>query len=158
MKKKTKTAIICVVIAVCCVIAIGFGVKTHHDKEVAAAKAHSEKVEKAHKRKLAKKRKEKKKREAQKKEQQAQSSSQQQSGQQAQNAQQSDAQQQPQQSQSQINRQRGYDPNGNPLLPGQDHAAGSNPDGSPDAWVQWQLDHANDTTFPDGTPFPNGGQ
>lgn len=40
-----------------------------------------------------------------------------------------------------INRQRGYDPNGAPLLPGQDHAAGSNPDGSPDAWVQGQLDY-----------------
>lgn len=60
-------------------------------------------------------------------------------------------------SQSEINRERGYDPNGNPLLPGQDHAAGSNPDGTPDAWVQWQIDHENDTTFPDGTPFPNGG-
>ena len=60
-------------------------------------------------------------------------------------------------SQSEINRERGYDPNGAPLLPGQDHAAGSNPDGSPDALVQWQLDHQNDTTFPDGTPFPNGG-
>lgn len=57
-------------------------------------------------------------------------------------------------SQSEINRERGYDPNGAPLLPGQDHAAGSNPDGSPDAWVQWQLDHQNDTTFPDGTPTP----
>ena len=57
-------------------------------------------------------------------------------------------------SQSEINRERGYDPNGNPLLPGQDHAAGSNPDGSPDAWVQWQIDHENDTTFPDGTPTP----
>lgn len=59
--------------------------------------------------------------------------------------------------QGEINRERGYDPNGNPLLPGQDHAAGSNPDGSPDAWVQWQIDHQNDTTFPDGTPFPNSG-
>lgn len=59
--------------------------------------------------------------------------------------------------QGEINRQRGYDPNGAPLLPGQDHAAGSNPDGSPDAWVQWQLDHQNDKTFPDGTPLPNGG-
>lgn len=59
--------------------------------------------------------------------------------------------------QGEINRQRGYDPNGAPLLPGQDHAAGSNPDGSPDAWVQWQLDHQNDKTYPDGTPLPNGG-
>ena len=30
--------------------------------------------------------------------------------------------------QGQINMERGYDPNGAPLLPGQDHAAGSNPD------------------------------
>ena len=43
-----------------------------------------------------------------------------------------------QQTQGQINRQRGYDPNGNPLLPGQDHAAGSNPDGSEDDWVRGQ--------------------
>lgn len=61
--------------------------------------------------------------------------------------------------QGEINRMRGYDPNGNPLLPGQDHAAGSNPDGTPDAWVQWQIDwereHGNDY-YPDGTPTPGG--
>ncbi len=29
-------------------------------------------------------------------------------------------------------------------LPGQDHAAGSNPDGSPDAWVQGQINWAKE--------------
>ena len=60
--------------------------------------------------------------------------------------------------QGQINRERGYDPNGNPLLPGQDHAAGSNPDGSPDAWVQGQINWAiqNGYLNPDGTNTPKG--
>lgn len=60
--------------------------------------------------------------------------------------------------QSEINRERGYDPNGAPLLPGQDHAAGSNPDGSPDAWVQGQIDWAiqNGYMNPDGTNTPKG--
>lgn len=61
-------------------------------------------------------------------------------------------------SQSETNRERGYDPNGAPLLPGQDHAAGSNPDGSPDAWVQGQIDWAiqNGYMNPDGTNTPKG--
>ena len=61
-------------------------------------------------------------------------------------------------SQREINRERGYDPNGAPLLPGQDHAAGSNPDGSPDAWVQGQIDWAiqNGYMNPDGTNTPKG--
>lgn len=61
-------------------------------------------------------------------------------------------------SQGEINRERGYDPNGNPLLPGQDHAAGSNPDGSPDAWVQGQINWAiqNGYMNPDGTNTPKG--
>ncbi len=126
-----------------------------------SAKAHSEKIEKAHQRKLAKKRREKKraatKAKKKKEEQQAASSSSSQQQGNQQNGQQQNVNQQGQLTQGEINRQRGYDPNGNPLLPGQDHAAGSNPDGSPDAWVQWQIDHQNDTTFPDGTPFPNGG-
>ena len=56
--------------------------------------------------------------------------------------------------QGEINRMRGYDPNGNPLLPGQDHAAGSNPDGTPDAWVQGQIDWAKQNGYlnPDGSP------
>ena len=59
---------------------------------------------------------------------------------------------------SEINMERGYDPNGNPLLPGQDHAAGSNPDGTPDAWVQGQIDWAiqNGYLNPDGTNTPKG--
>ncbi|WP_418292225.1 hypothetical protein [Limosilactobacillus vaginalis] len=61
-------------------------------------------------------------------------------------------------SQGEINRQRGYDPNGNPLLPGQDHAAGSNPDGSPDAWVQGQIDWAKQNGYlnPDGSETQKG--
>lgn len=61
-------------------------------------------------------------------------------------------------SQSEINRERGYDPNGAPLLPGQDHAAGSNPDGSPDAWVQGQDEWAiqNGYMNPDGTNTAKG--
>lgn len=59
---------------------------------------------------------------------------------------------------SEINMERGYDPNGNPLLPGQDHAAGSNPDGTPDAWVQGQINWAiqNGYLNPDGTNTPKG--
>lgn len=67
-------------------------------------------------------------------------------------------QQQPQKTQGQINRERGYDPNGNPLLPGQDHAAGSNPDGSADDWVkgqdEWLL--KNGLINPDGTQTQKG--
>lgn len=61
-------------------------------------------------------------------------------------------------SQGEINRQRGYDPNGNPLLPGQDHAAGSNPDGLPDAWVQGQIDWAKQNGYlnPDGSETQKG--
>ena len=60
--------------------------------------------------------------------------------------------------QGEINRQRGYDPNGNPLLPGQDHAAGSNPDGTPDAWVQGQIDWAKQNGYlnPDGSETDKG--
>ncbi|MDT2634984.1 hypothetical protein P7D52_09475 [Enterococcus dongliensis] len=62
--------------------------------------------------------------------------------------------------QGQENIQNGYDPNGQPLLPGQDHAAGANPDGSPDAWVQDQIDWAieNGYSNPDGTPTEKGQQ
>lgn len=61
-------------------------------------------------------------------------------------------------SQGEINRERGYDPNGAPLLPGQDHAAGSNPDGMPDAWVQGQIDWAKQNGYlnSDGTETDKG--
>ena len=63
-------------------------------------------------------------------------------------------------SQGEINRERGYDPNGNKLLPGQDHAAGSNPDGTADSWVQGQLDWAvqNGYENPDGSNTAKGQQ
>lgn len=43
-------------------------------------------------------------------------------------------------SQGEINRERGYDPKGNPVMPGQDHAPGSDVYGNPDPWVQGQID------------------
>lgn len=49
--------------------------------------------------------------------------------------------------QAQQNLQNGVDPNGNELLPGQDHAAGSNSDGTPDDWVQGQIDWAKENGY-----------
>lgn len=53
-----------------------------------------------------------------------------------------------------LNRQRGYDPKGNPIMPGQDHAPGALPDGNPDPWVQAQIDDAIKEGYlnPDGSP------
>lgn len=61
-------------------------------------------------------------------------------------------------SQGEINRERSYDPTGAPLLPGQDHAAGANPDGTPDAWVQGQIDWAKQNGYlnPDGSETYKG--
>ena len=61
---------------------------------------------------------------------------------------------QQQKTQGQINKERGYDPNGHPLLPGQDHAAGSNPDGSADNWVKGQSEwlRQNELINSDGSP------
>lgn len=53
--------------------------------------------------------------------------------------QQSQAQQSQQQpTQGEINRQRGYDPKGNAVMPGQDHAPGSDVYGNSDDWVKGQ--------------------
>lgn len=41
------------------------------------------------------------------------------------------------------------DPKGNQLMPCQDHAPGSNPDGTPDAWVQGQIDWAKEHGYDD---------
>lgn len=62
-------------------------------------------------------------------------------------------QQQPQKTQGEINKERGYDPKGNPVMPSQDHAPGSNPDGSADSWVKGQSEwlRQNGLTNPDGT-------
>ena len=61
---------------------------------------------------------------------------------------------QQQKNQGQINKERGYDPNGHPLLPGQDHAAGSNADGSADDWVKGQGEwlRQNGLINSDGSP------
>lgn len=62
-------------------------------------------------------------------------------------------QQQPQKTQGEINKERSYDPKGNPVIPGQDHAPGSNPDGSADSWVKGQSEwlRQNGLTNSDGT-------
>lgn len=62
-------------------------------------------------------------------------------------------QQQPQKTQGEINKERGYDPKGNPIMPGQDHAPGSNSDGSADSWVQGQSEwlRQNGLTNSDGS-------
>jgi outer membrane biosynthesis protein TonB len=61
---KRKSIIISCLIILCFAVAIGFGFKKHYDKEVAAAKAHSEKVESIKRRKLRNKREWRRKREA----------------------------------------------------------------------------------------------
>lgn len=98
---------------------------SHHSK---GASSHSSKVVKHHHNKHSKKKKVNKQ----------SSSSATQSSQASQQTQPQQRNQAQPKSQGEINRERGYDPNGNPLLPGQDHAAGSNPDGSEDAWVRGQ--------------------
>ena len=142
-----KIGLICTTVLICGSLAACGNSSTKQANS--SSKASSSKVVKHHK-------KQNKKKQSSTSSASSNSNSQKNNQQSPQSTQSTNAQQQ-QLSQGEINRQRGYDPNGNPLLPGQDHAAGSNPDGSPDAWVQWQLDHQNDKTFPDGTPFPNGG-
>ncbi|GAB6091750.1 hypothetical protein [Furfurilactobacillus curtus] len=70
----------------------------------------------------------------------------------------SQVQQQTTQTQGEINRERGYDPNGNPVMPGQDHAAGTNPDGTTDSWVSGQEQWAKQNGYAnqDGTPTAKG--
>ncbi|ANK60933.1 hypothetical protein AYR52_06020 [Loigolactobacillus backii] len=45
-------------------------------------------------------------------------------------------------------------------MPGQDHAAGSNPDGTPDPWVQGQIEWAKQNGYEnqDGTLTQKGQQ
>lgn len=43
-------------------------------------------------------------------------------------------------SQSQINMEHGYDPKGNPVMPGSDHAPGSDVYGNSDDWVRGQTE------------------
>lgn len=119
------------------------------------------KKEKLEKAKAKKERKEKAAKAAASKkqiEQQQAAQQAQQNSAQKQNNQQNATRSQPPMTQGEINMQRGYDPNGAPLLPGQDHAAGSNPDGPPDAWVQGQLEWAirNGLMNPDGSDTEKG--
>lgn len=60
----------------------------------------------------------------------------------------------PEERQSQQNVLNGTDPSGEPLLPGQDHAAGADVYGNPDSWVQGQIDWAKQNGYlnEDGTP------
>ncbi|MCF1783727.1 hypothetical protein LZD76_04590 [Lactobacillus mulieris] len=57
-----------------------------------------------------------------------------------------------------LNRQRGYDPKGNPIMPGQDHEPGALPDGNPDPWVQDQINWEKENGYlnPDGSPTEKG--
>ena len=77
-------------------------------------------------------------------------------GQQSSNQSQGNTNQQNQQpkTQGQINMERGYDPKGHPIMPGSDHAAGYNPDGTEDSWVKGQDEwlHKNGLINPDGSP------
>ncbi len=126
----------------------GCGSQSSHHKN--SSKAKTTKVVKHHKKHNSKKKKSAKKTSS--------SSASSANNQQQTQQQQSTQQQQRPKSQSEINRERGYDPNGNPLLPGQDHAAGSNPDGTPDAWVQGQIDWAKQNGYlnPDGSETDKG--
>jgi len=69
------------------------------------------------------------------------------------------SQQQPK-TQSQINQERGYDPKGNPVMPGQDHAPGTDVYGNPDPWLQGQIEWAKQNGYlnQDGTPTEKGRQ
>ena len=126
----------------------GCGSQSSHHKT--SSKAKTTKVVKHHKKNNSKKKKSAKKTSS--------SSASSANNQQQTQQQQSTQQQQRPKSQSEINRERGYDPNGNPLLPGQDHAAGSNPDGTPDAWVQGQINWAKQNGYlnPDGSETDKG--
>lgn len=55
----------------------------------------------------------------------------------------------PNKTQGEINRERGYDPKGQAVMPGQDHAPGSNTDGTADPWVQGQVDQAKQNGYLD---------
>lgn len=68
---------------------------------------------------------------------------------------------QPQQkTQSQINMERGYDPKGNPVMPSQDHAPGTDVYGNSDSWVQGQVEWAKQNGYlnQDGKPTEKGQQ
>ena len=62
--------------------------------------------------------------------------------------------------QSQINMEHGYDSKDNPVVPGQDHAPGTDVYGNSDSWVQGQVEWAKQNGYlnQDGTPTEKGQQ
>lgn len=54
----------------------------------------------------------------------------------------------------------GYDPKDNPVIPGQNHAPGTDVYGNSDSWVQGQIDWAKQNGYlnQDGTPTEKGQQ
>lgn len=138
-------------------------------KASSSSKARSEKLAKeSSKRKEESKKKaesQKAASESAKAESDAQVASEQASSQIQQSSEQTQAQQtapaQPQQkTQSQINMERGYDPKGNPVMLGQDHAPGTDVYGNSDSWVQDQVEWAKQNGYlnQDGTPTEKGQQ
>lgn len=139
------------IISLCAIALVGvsigaLGLSNHHSSNVKQADEATTKVSKTHKKSSKKSvnaAKPKEKSQAQSKQtinvdvqQSKQSSSTATRQSQTQNT--ATQQQQPQKTQGEINKERGYDPKGNPVMPGQDHAPGSNPDGSADSWVKGQ--------------------
>ncbi|ARU19656.1 hypothetical protein [Ligilactobacillus salivarius] len=61
----------------------------------------------------------------------------------------------PVKSQSQINMERGYDPKGNPVMPGQDHAPGSDVYGNSDDWVRGQTEWLKSQGLTDTSQYNN---
>lgn len=56
--------------------------------------------------------------------------------------------------------ERGYDPKGNPVMSGQDHAPGTDVYGNSDSWVQDQVEWTKQNGYlnSDGTPTEKGKQ
>ncbi|MDK7952116.1 hypothetical protein [Lactobacillus paragasseri] len=155
------------IISLCAIALVGvsigaLGLSNHHSSNIKQADEATTKVSKTHKKSSKKSvnaAKPKEKSQSQSKQttnvdvqQSKQSSSTATSQSQTQNTA-TQQQQQPQKTQGEINKERGYDPKGNPVIPGQDHAPGSNPDGSADSWVKGQSEwlRQNGLTNSDGT-------
>lgn len=154
------------IISLCAIALVGvsigaLGLSNHHSSNVKQADEATTKVSKTHKKSSKKSvNAAKPKSQSQPKQttnvdvqQSKQSSSTADSQSQTQNTATQQQQQQPQKTQGEINKERSYDPKGNPVIPGQDHAPGSNPDGSADSWVKGQSEwlRQNGLTNSDGT-------
>ncbi len=128
-----------------------------HERVTAKAKRAKKKQAELKKKALKKKAQEKAQKEkqaAQKAASQSQAQAQSQQAQSNQNQPQTNSKESYEEYIGRLNRQRGYDPKGNPIMPGSDHAPGANPDGSPDPWVQDQINWEKENGYlnPDGSP------